>query len=236
MYDAEACGARVLTASDVLERNDTMVARPSSRPESKGARLTDAATALFETWRAFLTRGLRAASGAAHSVLAGPGRVMRALAAAFTTGVSDSRDANTLVRLGVTAFAFGSLLGITLSSDSDDVRTAVSGAVVWAAWLLVRLFVLRIVSRPRSRAEESGVLAAWGVGLLPFAVAVGYVTSVAAGWLLSLLLTWSVMRRSSIAEHRARQAVLVALGMEVAALVGLALVRNAQVLRVLVGS
>jgi len=172
---------------------------------------------------------VRGADGATRSLR----RFLTTLPAAFTSGVLQPRDARAIAVFGMVAFAVGAALSIGLASTGSGLAEEVSGALVWVVWLLVRLAVLRIVGEPSSPAERAGVVAAWGMGLVAFAVPVRRLTGVSVEWPLSVLLTWLVLRASAVPDRRARRAVLVAFGIEVATALAVLLMRNAEVIGVL---
>lgn len=160
------------------------------------------ASALFVWWRRRVTAAFVAVRRAGQAA-----RPLGPVAWEFLgspTGVThsaDPRTANRIATSGVVALACGLAIGaIVAIATHIPVVTYLQDAGWVAGWALARLVLLRVAA-PDGMARDHRLLAAWGGGLLPYALAAAWPLRIAAfiasAWLTSRALEGLVSRRDA---------------------------------------
>lgn len=212
-----------------------MVARDRGRTPRGSSSFAATLRGLFDGWRRLLFRPFASAGSNVIQVL--KPLIPRAgdVPLAVRSGVHEADHARRLLAAGFLAFAVGAAFSILLASQTGRPSVAMLESVVWLAWLGARLVVMRLIADPQSTPESASITGAWAVGLLPFALAVEYYTSVLLGWLASLLLAWRVASSGPIGRDRSTRAILAALALETGVVIGLAALRNIASIGMLLG-
>lgn len=217
-----------------------MVSRRSD--DSVVSRFSNGVRVLFETWRAVLTdavgataratrRGITISSGGlaqvgrvAELVTRSPGR---------SCGPYSPAEARTAATCGVIALLGGSTAAIGLALWGSRAPGALAAIAVVALWAPGRLAVMRVAAEPRDSAERATIAAAWGLGLLPFGLALWPVARVVA-WVASAVIVQRAVRCGFDARD-SRWILAWTFGIEVAAVFAAWLMRNLNVAVLVLG-
>ncbi|MDP2181556.1 MAG: hypothetical protein Q8K99_03180 [Actinomycetota bacterium] len=217
-----------------------MVSRRSDDPVV--SRFANGARVLFEAWRALLTDALSASTRLARRVgaisrgsLSPIARVPGLLARSPGRGCEpfDRADARVAASCGALALLGGAVAAAGLGLWQSRTPGELAAVIVVVLWAPGRLLVMRVAAEPGSDVERVAVTAAWGLGLLPFGLALWPATR-AMAWVASAVIVHRAIR-CGFDTRDSRWIWAWTFGIELVALLAVWLLRNLHVAALLFG-
>ncbi len=152
------------------------------------------------------------------------------VAVALLTGRADDAAATPTACVIVGCAALG--LGVTVwtcleTASGKPWLSAGASALIGSAWVLARLFVMRIAARGTT-ASPSSVSRAWAAGALPW-IAAGVFPLRPVTWMFGFALALRMLLHSDVERRNAWSTVGIGFGFEVVGLAVTWLARNAMV-------